>query len=103
MTGLQAVVVEAQIYIKDKNTFPKPRNIIFYANNSAAIRKIFKGSQGKAQVHSSSFRRAVEEIMKELPESRIAISWCPGHCSIPGNETADETAKCQRTPYSDLF
>ena len=76
MAGLHEAALETQKYIKDEHTSPKPNNIIFYANNTAVIQKIFKGTQGKAQDHSCSFRRVISKILEEFPNTRIAISWC---------------------------
>ena len=67
MAGLHNAALETQKSIKDEHTSPKPSNIIFYANSTAAIKKIFEGTQGKAQDHLCGFRRAIGEIL-ETPE-----------------------------------
>ena len=93
MAGLHTAVIGARNYLKDNVDATSPNKIIFYADNSSAIRQIFEGSEGKAQAHSRGFRRTIREILDEFPDTKITISWCPGHCGIPGNEEADKTAK----------
>ena len=77
MVGLHAAAEEAWRYITCNETHPKPDNLIFYADNSAAISKIFEGSHGKAQAHSRAFRKNISKILNETERIKIAISWCP--------------------------
>src|SRR5258705_12062331 len=63
-------------------TEPKPKRVIFYADNSATITKIFEGAHGKAQHHSKAFRKVISSILCNNPETKIAISWCPGHSGV---------------------
>ena len=93
MAGLHAAAEEARHYITSNETHPKPDNLIFYADNSAAISKIFEGSHGKSQAHSRAFRKHISKILNETERRRIAISWCPGHAGIIGNDKADKLAK----------
>ena len=93
MVGLHAAVEEARRYITSNETHPKPNNLIFYADNSAAISKIFEGLHGKAQAHSRAFRKNISKILNKTKRIRIAISWCPGHARIIGNNKADKLAK----------
>src|SRR5258708_39515083 len=93
MAGLRAAAEETRRYILDEWTETKPERIIFYADNSAAITKIFEGTHGKVQQHSKAFRRAIGTILRTNTKTKIAISWCPGHSSIIGNEEADKLAK----------
>ena len=104
MAGLHTVASETWDYISDTNTTPKPTNIIFYINNAAAIRMIFKGTYSKAQTHSRGFRKAVGKILENFPETKITISCCPGHSDIIGNKEADHTTKLassQQPQYPD--
>ncbi len=98
MAGLQAAAEETKRFILDTWTEPKPKKIIFYADDSAAITKIFEGAHGKAQQHSKGFRRAIGSILSNNTEMKIAISWCPGHSGIIGNEEADKLAKSALLP-----
>ena len=85
MAGLWAAAEETRRYILNEQTETKPERIIFYADNLAAITKIFEGAHGKVQQHSKAFRRAIGMILCTNTETKIAISWCPGHSSIIGN------------------
>ena len=71
----------------------KPSNIIFYTDNAGSISRIFDRAPGKAQAHLRAFRRMIRKILKEQDNIRIAISWCPGHSGISGNDTADALTK----------
>ena len=74
MAGLQAAAEEAFKYTTDPKTTQKPSKIIFYADNSAAIRKIFEGAQGKAQSHSREFRRhpGCHQLVPRTPRHKEA-------------------------------
>ena len=85
MAGLSA----AKKFILNSDPNLKPTHVIFYADNSSAISKIFEGLYGQAQEHSRNFRRTIGEILNDNPDSKVAISWGPGHTSITGNNKAD--------------
>src|SRR5260370_42380619 len=48
---------------------------------------------GKAQKQLLAFRKHIQDILNELEEAIVAISWVPGHANIISNETADKLAK----------
>src|SRR5258708_8249359 len=97
MARLWAAAEETKRYILNLWTEPNPKRVILYANNSATITKIFKGADRKAQQHSKAFRRAIGSILCNNPKTKIAISWCPGHSDIIGNEEANKLAKSTST------
>ncbi len=80
-------------YLLAEPLHPKPSNIIFYTDNAGAITRIFDGAPGKAQAHSRAFRKTIGKILREQDDTRIAISWCPGHSGISGNDAADALTK----------
>ncbi len=52
MAGLHMVAIEARCFIESMPTENRPHMIVFYANNTGTIQRIFEGSPGKAQAHS---------------------------------------------------
>src|SRR5258708_2801435 len=93
MAGLHTAATEARRFIEDAPQEDKPHKIALYADNTGAIQRIFEGSPGKAQAHSRGFRKEICEILNADDEAVVAISWCPGHHGIIGNEEADKVAK----------
>ena len=89
MTGLCAAAEAAKQFILNGDWTQQPMHIVFYANNSAAISHIYKGTPGKAQDQSLAFRGHIKEILNEVQEALLAISWVPSHSKIAGNKEAD--------------
>jgi len=69
------------------------QRIRFFADNTGAIQRIYKGTPGFDQSCSLRFRGAIHHILDANPELKIDISWVPGHHDIPGNDIADRLAK----------
>src|SRR5258708_4696893 len=70
-------------------------------DNTGTIQRIFEGSPGKAQAHSRGFRKEIFNILNEDEEAMVAISWCPSHQGITGNEEADKLAKLGTKTHPD--
>ncbi len=100
MTSLNEAGKAAKQFILNGAWTKQPTRIVFYADNTAAISRIHKGTPGKAQEHSLAFRRNIAEILNVVKDSLVAISWVPGHSNVPGNEEADCLAKegAKQTP-----
>ena len=93
MTGLSTAGEATKQFILNRDWVQQPSHIVFYADNSAAISCIYKGTPGKAQEQSLAFRAHIKDILKEVEGALIAISWVPRHSSIHGNKKADCLAK----------
>ncbi len=93
MVGLHRAVTEARNFIENQPPDNRPHKIAFYTDNMGVIQRIFEGSPGKAQAHSRGFRREICNILNADEENMVAISWCPRHQGITGNEAADKLAK----------
>ena len=95
---------ETQILVERNLGNVKPKNIIFYADNIAAINTITSGMAHKAQEQSLAFRKTIGQILDEHNDIKTAISWCPSHMGIPGNKRADYLAKnrAKRCPITPL-
>ena len=76
MVGLHAAVLEAWDYINDMNTASKLTNII-YANNAAAIRRIFEGTPGVTSIYM--YPQLVSSYAAHAKLSSLGRFWCwPG-------------------------
>ncbi len=73
----------------------KPKNIIFYVDNIAAINTITSGTAHKAQEQSLAFRKMIRQILDEHKDIKMAVSWCPSHMGIPGNKRANHLVKAR--------
>src|SRR5260370_12209125 len=93
MAGLHADATKTKCFIENMPQNRRPEKIVFYADNTGAIHRIFEGSPGKAQAHSRGFRKEICSILNADDESIVAISWCPRHQDVVGNEEADKLAK----------
>ncbi len=105
MYALQVVAKETQRLVERERDLSnvKPKNIIFYVDNVAAINTITSGTAHKAQEQSLVFRKTIGQILDEHTDTKMAISWCPSHMGLPGNERANHLAKsgakkCSITP-----
>jgi len=70
-----------------------PSRIVISSDNMGALHWIFQGSPGKAQEYSLTFHRNILNLLDQHINLHIALTWCPGHFNIKGNERADELAK----------
>ena len=70
-----------------------PSKIIIATDNMGALQHIFQGSPGKAQSCSTTFWSHILDILDKHENIQFALTWCPGHFNIKGNEWADSLAK----------
>jgi ribonuclease HI len=93
MEGLASGAEAAQEWLEGVGADHGIRQIRFFADNTGAIQRIYKGTPGLDQACSLRFRGATHRILDAYPEIKIEISWVPGHHDIPGNDIADRLAK----------
>ncbi len=93
MIGLSTARETAKLFILNGNWTHQLTQIIFYADNTAALTHIYKGTPGKAQAQSLTFRSHIGDILNEVENALVAISWVPGHTGIAGNKKVDQLAK----------
>ena len=93
MTGLCMAAEATKQFVLDRDWTQQPTHIVFYADNSVSILHIYKGTPGKAQKQSLTFRRQIKGILNKVKDVLIAISWVPRHSSIVGNKEADQLTK----------
>jgi hypothetical protein len=65
----------------------------FFADNTGALQRIYKGTPGYDQARSTRFRTAIHTLLDKNPRLTVELTWVPGHNNIHGNETADNLAK----------
>ena len=73
----------------NNETHTPPSKIIIATNNTGALQCIFQGSPGKGQSCSTTFQKLILEILNKHENIQFALTWCPGHFNIEGNEQAD--------------
>src|SRR5258708_16170369 len=86
MAGLSAAGEATKQFILNGEWAQQPTHIVFYADNSAAIACIHKGSPGKAQEHLLAFRNHITEVLNKVKDSPIPISYVPAHFNIRENK-----------------
>ncbi len=92
---MKALEVASKILLNlfnNENTNP-PSIVIISTDNTGALQRIFQGSPGKAQTCSLNFWRNIINILDKHANVHFALTWCPGHFDIDGNEKADKLAK----------
>ncbi len=93
MTGLSEAGKAAKHFILNGDWTHQPFHIVFYTDNSATISHIHKDTPGKAQEQSLAFRSHIKDILNEVDDTLITVSWVPGHTNITRNEKADHLTK----------
>ena len=85
MRALEAVAELIHKLINSETSTP-PSKIIIATNNMGALQWIFQGSPGKAQGSLITFSKHVLNILDQHKNTQFALTWCPGHFDIEGNE-----------------
>ncbi len=100
-TEMKALEMAAKMIHKlvHSNSPAPPSKIIIATDNTAALQRIFQGSPGKAQSCSTTFRKHILNILNTHEDTQFALTWCPGHFDIEGNERADHLAKSGSRMY----
>ncbi len=87
-TKMRALEVAVELIHKliNSETSALPSKIIITTDNTGALQQIFQGSPGKAQGSSTAFHKHVLDILDQHENTQFALTWCPGHFNIEGNE-----------------
>lgn len=93
MEGLARGAEMAREWLYEKGPTFHPRRIWFFADNTGALQRIYKGTPGYDQECSHRFRNTIHYVLDAFPELEVNIEWVPGHHGIEGNDTADTLAK----------
>jgi ribonuclease HI len=79
MAGLNAAAEQISATLGDESHLSKPNRVVIYADNTAALTRIIQANPGKAQTHSSNFRKIISRLLTEHENLQITLSWCPGN------------------------
>ncbi len=85
MKALEVAVKMIQELVHSETDAP-PLKIIIATDNTGALQCIFQGSPGKAQSCSTTFWSHILDILDKHENIQFALTWCPGHFDIKGNE-----------------
>ena len=87
-TEMRALEVAAELIheLVNSETSTPPSKIIIATDNTGALQWIFQGSPGKAQGSSIAFHKHILAILDQHINMQLALTWCPGHFNIEGNE-----------------
>lgn len=93
MEGLAKAAEMVRTWFHEQGPEHGIRQIWFFADNTGALQRIYKGTPGYDQECSSCFRSAAHHILDPYPDLSINVKWVPGHHNISGNNIADKLAK----------
>src|SRR5258708_67804 len=87
-TKMRALEVAVELIHKliNSETSTPPSKIIIATNNMGTLQWIFRGSPGKAQGSSITFHKHILNILDQHENTQFALTCCPGHFNIEGNE-----------------
>ncbi len=87
-TEMKALKMAAKMIHKlvHSDSSAPPSKIIIATNNTATLQHIFQGSPGKVQSCSNTFCKHILDILDTHEDTQFALTWCPGHFNIEGNE-----------------
>ena len=93
MEGLARGAEKTREWIHERGPDHGVARIWFFADNTGALQRIYKGTPGYNQECSRRFRQAIHSILDLHPKIKVNLEWVPGHHNIAGNDTADTLAK----------
>lgn len=93
MEGLAGGAERLRVWMESLPQDHGIRRVRFFADNTGAIQRVYKGTPGYDQLCSTRFREAIHAIVDATPNCRISVEWVPGHHGIEGNDVADDLAK----------
>lgn len=90
MAALSLAASKASDFHRD---FLNITHITIFSDSAASIKAITDPQPSSAQYYMLSFHNYIRPLLTNNANLSIAVSWCPSHCDILGNERADELAK----------
>ena len=90
---LVGLMMGARLATKFATTHLEITKIFYFVDNTLAAGAIFNPKPQPGQYYAAKFHCRMAKFLDDNTNCTVEIVWCPSHCNIRGNNSADELAK----------